>query len=156
MLDRWQVFLRVSCRINRSLTLLPVDSVSLDGFPFVGAMPSHAGHFVAAGFSGHGECLFPSHRFYTYTNASTQGMPRILLSTAHVTPLILDALGFQYSAPSLVGPYPPLPKPFSATSERIDSLQKVDAAAIFEQDTTDAVESAKKPFCIGRKVDSRL
>ncbi|KAL6408827.1 FAD dependent oxidoreductase superfamily [Ilyonectria robusta] len=114
-----------------------VDSVSLDGFPFVGTMPSHSGHFIAAGFSGH-------------------GMPRILLSTAHVTPLILDALGFQYSAPSLVGPYPPLPKPFSATSERIDSLQKVDAAAVFEQDTIDAVESAKKPFCIGRKVDSRL
>lgn len=83
-------------------------------------------------------------------------MPRILLSTAHVTPLILDALGVQYSAPSLVASYPPLPKPFSATSERIDSLQKVDAAAVFEQDTTDAVESAKKPFCIGRKVDSRL
>ncbi|KPM37655.1 hypothetical protein AK830_g8887 [Neonectria ditissima] len=105
-----------------------VDSASIDGFPFVGAMPNRSGHFVAAGFSGH-------------------GMPRILLSTAHITPLILDALGCTYSLPSLVGPYPPLPKPFQATAERIDSLQKVDAAAIFEVDTKDALESAQKPFC---------
>ncbi|KAF7557929.1 hypothetical protein G7Z17_g324 [Cylindrodendrum hubeiense] len=111
--------------------------VSIDGFPFVGAMPNRSGHFVAAGFSGH-------------------GMPRILLSTAHITPLILDSLGVKYSPPSLVGPYPALPKPFLATQERIDSLQKLDAGAIFEQDKTDALESAKKPFCKGRQIQSNL
>jgi hypothetical protein len=35
-----------------------VDSMSVDGFPFVGALPKHDGHFIAAGFSGHGESRF--------------------------------------------------------------------------------------------------
>ncbi|KAH6886963.1 FAD dependent oxidoreductase-domain-containing protein [Thelonectria olida] len=105
-----------------------VDSNSVDGFPFVGAVPDHDGHFIAAGFSGH-------------------GMPRILLSTAHITPLILDDLSVKYSSPSLVVPYPSLPKPFHATAERIGLLQKIDAAAHFENFAKDSLESAKKPFC---------
>lgn len=36
-----------------------VDSDSIDGFPFVGAVPNRDGHFMAAGYSGHGECSSP-------------------------------------------------------------------------------------------------
>lgn len=78
---------------------------------------------------------------------SIEGMPRILLSTAHITPLILDSLNAKYTPPSLVAPFPPLPKPFQVTAERIEALQKVDAAAIFEQSAKDCLESSKKPFC---------
>jgi hypothetical protein len=74
-------------------------------------------------------------------------MPRVLLSAAHIAPLILDDLNVKYTAPSLVVPYPPLPKPFLATAERISSLQKVNSAAIFEKNSKDCLESAKKPFC---------
>ncbi|KAF9881472.1 FAD dependent oxidoreductase [Colletotrichum karsti] len=105
-----------------------VDSMSIDSFPFVGAIPARDGHFVAAGFSGH-------------------GMPRILLSTAHITPLILDSLGAKYSAPAMVAPFPPLPEPFHASAERVSSLQKVDAAAKFAEYAKSSLESAKKPFC---------
>jgi hypothetical protein len=76
-----------------------------------------------------------------------KGMPRILLSAAHITPMVLDALNIKYTPPSLVAPYPPLPKPFHATTERINSLQKVNAAAVFEKYAKDCLESAKKPFC---------
>ena len=31
-----------------------VESMSIDGFPFVGGLPNRDGHFVAAGFTGHG------------------------------------------------------------------------------------------------------
>lgn len=74
-------------------------------------------------------------------------MPRILLSTAHITPLILDDLGIKLTPPSLVAAYPPLPKPFEATADRISSLQTVDSAAIFDKKAKDCLESAKKPFC---------
>ena len=77
----------------------------------------------------------------------SQGMPRILLSTAHLAPLILDALGMKYYTPSLVAPYPPLPKPFQATAEHISSLQNIDAAAKFEQYAEECLESAQKSFC---------
>lgn len=80
------------------------------------------------------------------TNIS-QGMPRILLSTAHLAPLILDALRMKYCTPSLVAPYPPLPKPFQATAERISSLQNIDAAAKFGQYAEECLESAQKSFC---------
>jgi hypothetical protein len=33
-----------------------VYASSVDGFPFVGAVPNRNGHFVAAGFAGHGTC----------------------------------------------------------------------------------------------------
>ena len=32
-----------------------VASSSIDGFPFVGAIPDRQGHFVAAGYTGHGK-----------------------------------------------------------------------------------------------------
>jgi hypothetical protein len=34
-----------------------VASSSIDDFPFVGTVPNRDGHFVAAGFGGHGESL---------------------------------------------------------------------------------------------------
>ncbi|KAH9214283.1 FAD dependent oxidoreductase, partial [Leptodontidium sp. 2 PMI_412] len=91
-----------------------VASSSIDGFPFVGAIPDRQGHFVAAGYTGH-------------------GMPRILLSAAHIAPLILNSLDVAYTTPDLVKPYPALPRPFEVTRDRIEVLQKVDADARFEE-----------------------
>ncbi|CAG8099176.1 unnamed protein product [Penicillium olsonii] len=34
-----------------------IESMSIDAFPFVGDIPDRDGHFVAAGFSGHGTCF---------------------------------------------------------------------------------------------------
>jgi hypothetical protein len=105
-----------------------VQSSSADGFPFVGSVPNRDGHYIAAGFAGH-------------------GMPRILLSATHIAPLVLESLGLDYNTPELVAAYPPLPKPFHATAERIESLQSTDVAAIAEQYKRGCEESAKKPFC---------
>ncbi|KAH8660301.1 FAD dependent oxidoreductase-domain-containing protein [Xylariales sp. PMI_506] len=105
-----------------------IESSSADGFPFVGAVPNRDGHFVAAGFAGH-------------------GMPRILLSTLHVMPLVLDKLGVEYNTPPLVKSWPPLVEPFHVTAERVNSLQDTDLAAMVEEYIKDTAESAKKPFC---------
>lgn len=83
-------------------------------------------------------------------------MPRILLSTAHITPLILTSLGIDYNPPTLVAPYPPLPKPFHLTKERVETLQKVDATAKYEGDVKSNLESAKKPFCNNARSRPRL
>ncbi|KAH8597734.1 FAD dependent oxidoreductase-domain-containing protein [Bisporella sp. PMI_857] len=109
-----------------------VMSSSIDEFPFVGAVPLHDGHFLAAGFTGH-------------------GMPRILLSTAYIVPLILTSLGVESRSPALVAPYPPLPKPFHITTERIERLQKIDAKEKYEADVKSNLESAKEPFCNDRR-----
>lgn len=74
-------------------------------------------------------------------------MPRILLSTAYMAPLVLDALGVEYSAPSLVRAYPAMPEPFYLTTERIDALAHADPSAKFEASKQAYDESAKKPFC---------
>ncbi len=74
-------------------------------------------------------------------------MPRILLSAAHIAPLILETLGIKHTQPSIVAPYPPLPHPFEITKERVEKLQKVDADAIVEGYMESALESATKPFC---------
>lgn len=105
-----------------------VESSSIDSFPFVGAVPNRPGHIVAAGFNGH-------------------GMPRILLSTAHITPLVLEELGIKWTAPKLVEKYPPLPEPFVATGDRIKALQTADAKADYDASVKGHEESAKKPFC---------
>lgn len=77
-------------------------------------------------------------------------MPRILLSTAHIAPMILDALGADYEAPPLVAPYPSLPKPFQVTAERVNALQKVDTEAKYEEFARGCRESAAKSFCQAR------
>lgn len=105
-----------------------VESDSIDSFPFVGAVPDRPGHIVAAGFNGH-------------------GMPRILLSTAYIIPLVLTELGVKWTAPKLVEKYPPLPEPFVATAERIKALQTADANAGYVASVKGHEESAKKPFC---------
>ena len=74
-------------------------------------------------------------------------MPRILLSAAHITPLILTSLSIEHSPPALVGPYPPLPNAFHVTRERVEILQKVDAVEKYEARVKAELESAKKPFC---------
>ncbi|WWC92016.1 uncharacterized protein L201_006970 [Kwoniella dendrophila CBS 6074] len=105
-----------------------VYSSSIDSFPFVGPVPRREGHFVAAGFAGH-------------------GMPRILGSTAHLAPIVLDSLGIKnYNQPESAKIFPPLPKPFLATEERIDNLQNIDAIKKFQDEHTDNISSSKKIF----------
>lgn len=96
-----------------------------DAFPFVGAAPAREGHFLAAGFGGH-------------------GMPRILLSTAHLTPLVLDSVGVRWTAPALVKQYPPLPKPFVVTAKRVELLQDFDIKAEYDEDVKNYEVSSKK------------
>ncbi|KAI7202434.1 hypothetical protein KC343_g5132 [Hortaea werneckii] len=105
-----------------------VETSSADSFPFVGPVPSREGHYIAAGFAGH-------------------GMPRILLSAAHIAPLILQSIGAEHTMPELAKTHPALPKPFLATGERIEDLQSTDwlkKAAAYRQSCE---ESAAKPFC---------
>ncbi|RMY23398.1 hypothetical protein D0867_02078 [Hortaea werneckii] len=106
-----------------------VETSSADSFPFVGAVPGREGHFIAAGFAGH-------------------GMPRILLSAAHIAPLILKSIGAEHTIPELAKTHPAvLPKPFLATAERIKDLQSTDwlkKVAAFKQSCE---ESATKSFC---------
>ena len=74
-------------------------------------------------------------------------MPRILLSTANITPNVLESLGFSHSVPALAAPYPPLPKPFSVTKERVEKLQGTDLvkrAKLFKERYG---ESSRKEFC---------
>lgn len=105
-----------------------VYSTSIDSFPFVGPVPAHEGHYIAAGFAGH-------------------GMPRILGSTAHLVPLLLDGLGIASSAPSTAKIFPPLPTPFLATAERIADLRSRSVQAHQQMSIDEALKSAKKPFC---------
>jgi hypothetical protein len=75
-------------------------------------------------------------------------MPRILLSTAHIIPDVLDSLGFEYMQPALVAPYPPLPKPFHVTAERVERLQSTDLVAKAQAYRESCKESSQKPFCM--------
>ena len=74
-------------------------------------------------------------------------MPRVLLSTAHICPLVLNSLGFDHKVPSLASAFPPLPAPFLATAERVQSLQSVDLDAKKDEYVKACQESAAKPFC---------
>ena len=104
-----------------------VQTVCADQFPFVGPVPSRDGHYIAAGFAGH-------------------GMPRILLTAAHIVPIVIDSIGFQHSQPHLAAAYPPLPKPFHATAERVARLQATDLAELAREFAERCNASAKKPF----------
>lgn len=79
-------------------------------------------------------------------------MPRILLSTAHIAPLILSSLPLPFVPPSLARPYPPLPAPFQITKERIEKLGSVDANANYAAGIANALQSAVKPFCVKPRV----
>ena len=78
-------------------------------------------------------------------------MPRILLSTAHIVPGVLNALGFEYKQPALVAPYPPLPKPFHVTAERVERLQGTDLAAKAQAYRESCKESSQKSFCVDER-----
>ena len=58
-------------------------------FPFVGAVPNKEGHWMAAGFVGHGKQYDLFNRQFVRLTAA--GMPRILLSTANIIPGVLDS-----------------------------------------------------------------
>jgi len=105
-----------------------VQTESADAFPFVGAVPQRPGHFIAAGFAGH-------------------GMPRVLGSAAHITPLVLESLGVEYSQPLIAASFPPLPQPFHTTAERIERLQDTNLSALAEDYKQRCEESAQKSFC---------
>ena len=49
--------------------------MSIDGFPFVGAVPEHEGQFLAAGFTGHGESGGSSHSAYDTDERYAQDPP---------------------------------------------------------------------------------
>jgi hypothetical protein len=74
-------------------------------------------------------------------------MPRILLSTANITSSILDSIGFSHSVPALAAPYPPLPKPFRVTKERVENLQGTDIAKRAMLTRERYGESSRKEFC---------
>lgn len=106
-----------------------VTAPTADAFPFVGAVPAREGHFVAAGFGGH-------------------GMPRILLSTAHLAPLVLQGLKVEkFEAPALTSKYPSLPRPFVVTAKRLEALQLGSAKEeLYAEGLASHKESAMLPF----------
>ncbi|WVQ86207.1 hypothetical protein IAT38_008375 [Cryptococcus sp. DSM 104549] len=106
-----------------------IMSSSIDAFPFVGPVPSKSGHYVAAGFTGH-------------------GMPRILGSTAHLIPTILSDLGIPHTTPNVAATFPQLPEPFAVTAERVAKYQEVDAEAKLKAAREESLESSKKAFAL--------
>lgn len=126
-----------------------VTASSVDMFPFVGAVPDKEGHWMAAGFVGHGKNYSISTDCCRRLTAA--GMPRILLSTAHIIPGVLDSLGFEYQQPALVAPYPPLPNPFAVTAERVVRLQSTDLDAKAKAYRESCKESSQKPFCMDER-----
>jgi hypothetical protein len=117
-------------------------------FPFIGPVPHRSGHWIAAGFAGHGK-TYNSRFGSSCIKLTTSGMPRILLSTAHIVPEVLESLGLDYKQPTLAAPYPPLPKPFLVTEERVERLQSTDLAAKAQAYRERCKESSQKPFCMG-------
>jgi hypothetical protein len=86
----------------------------------------------------------------------SKGMPRVLGSAAHVTPLVLESLGVKYSQPLVAASFPPLPQPFRTTAERIEKLQDTNLSVLAEEYKQRCGESAKKPFCNTARVMSVL
>jgi len=83
-------------------------------------------------------------------------MPRILLSSAHIVPFVLESIGFQQVLPHLAASYPDLPQPFHATAERIERLQNTDITALLQGFKQRCESSAKKPFCDAGRVYAPL
>ena len=77
-------------------------------------------------------------------------MPRILLSAAHLAPLILQSLNLSTKMPDLVEPYPPLPLPFKLTAERLDRLG---AASLREKIAGALHEAQSLPVANGGDVE---
>jgi hypothetical protein len=83
-------------------------------------------------------------------------MPRVLGSAVHITPLVLESLGVEYSQPLIAASFPPLPQPFRTTAERIERLRDTNLSALTEEYKQSCEESAKKPFCNTARVMSLL
>jgi hypothetical protein len=73
-------------------------------------------------------------------------MPRILLSTAHLVPQVLEHLAIPYSTPGLLKDVPALPTPFDLTQERLDKLKEFDLEAYFDADVQAGLASSTKSF----------
>jgi hypothetical protein len=93
-----------------------------------------------------------SNAIYGIPTLIREGMPRILLSSAHIAPLVLDAIGFEHTQPRLAKSYPALPEPFNATADRLAKLQVTDTRDAMVKAFRERCElSAKKPYCdVGR------
>lgn len=102
-----------------------------DAFPFVGRLPdpegTGQGQYVAAGFNGH-------------------GMPRILLSTAHLVGVVLQDMGVPHRSPTCTLSYPSLPQPFHITPSRLERLRKIDLEAQWAEEISEGLASSKKGF----------
>jgi hypothetical protein len=122
-----------------------VETNSADMFPFIGSVPNREGQWMAAGFAGHGKHVHLNSVWCA--KLMIAGMPRILLSTAHIIPGVLDSLGFEHQQPALAAPYPSLPKPFRITAERIARLQDTDLTERAQAHRERCKESSVKPFC---------
>ena len=133
----------LSSNTDVTINSASVQTKTADAFPFVGPLPGRDAQFIAAGFAGHGTSSLP----WSISELTHTGMPRILLSAAHITPLILSSLGLEHTTPALARAYPPLPQPFHATASRISKLQNTDVAAIISEYNASCANSAKKPFC---------
>jgi hypothetical protein len=80
-------------------------------------------------------------------------MPRILLSSAHIAPLVLEATGFEHSRPQLAAAFPDLPEPFHVTAERLAQLNATDLReAKIKAFNESCASSAKKPCCDAGRV----
>lgn len=75
-------------------------------------------------------------------------MPRILLSTYHIVPLVLQDLGMVNRVPEFAHDYPPLPQPFHSTRARLERVRKQDLAARWDREVQDGLTSSKKVFSI--------
>ncbi|KAK4689637.1 hypothetical protein P7C73_g464, partial [Tremellales sp. Uapishka_1] len=69
----------------------------------------------------------------------TGGMPRILLSSHHIAPLILDSLGIANTAPPKTEAYPPIPEPFKLSAERLEKLRAMDPPKLVNQAVADGI-----------------
>lgn len=73
-------------------------------------------------------------------------MPRILLSTCHIVPVILQDLQIKQSPPPCTLEYPPLPQPFHATRSRLERLRKLDLHGKLQAELEAGLASSKKVF----------
>ena len=81
-------------------------------------------------------------------------MPRILLSTAHLVPSILDSLDMAHQTPSIISDIPDLPSPFFLSQDRLDRLKDESVEAYHQRDIDASLASAKKGFV--KRPDSKI
>jgi hypothetical protein len=70
-------------------------------------------------------------------------MPRILLTTANLAPLVLDQLGIKHHEPASLANAPPLPEPFKL----IEELKKVNVAKLKSDSRAASLRGAKLEVC---------